>query len=186
VDKTDFLHRLKGLRAFQSAEQALFSAGTLTGQKRGCVQVGQFRTFDPVDMQGLIHNGSCFGLCMGAGQGRRRLDDSRLARSKSFCAQVGSVAEAGFFLDRVRAFKNARQVYKQKLVYRIVVIVNGTPHLWISQVLSTRSGVYGSHKPVGCPCICLKEKLDKIWPCAESRVFAQSVPVDMQKLIHSG
>jgi hypothetical protein len=66
VDKQDFLHRLKGLRAFQAAEQALFLAGTLTGQKIACAQVGQFRTFDPVDMHGLIHSaGGLDGLQSG-------------------------------------------------------------------------------------------------------------------------
>jgi hypothetical protein len=60
VDKRDFLHRLNGLRAFQPAGQALFLARTLTGQKKGSGQAGQFRTFDPVDMQGLIHSGADF------------------------------------------------------------------------------------------------------------------------------
>jgi hypothetical protein len=36
-------------------------AGTLTGQKTGCVQVSRFRTFDPVDMHGLVHRGGQFG-----------------------------------------------------------------------------------------------------------------------------
>jgi hypothetical protein len=79
-----------------------------------------------------------------------------------------------------------RQVYNQKLVYRIVVIVNDPLALWISQVLSTRSDVYGAHKAVGCLCMCLMEKLDKISGCAEKPGSSQSVPVDMQTLIHSG
>jgi hypothetical protein len=33
--------------------------------------------------------------------------------------------------------------------------------------------------------MCLVEKMDKKSRCAKSPVFAQSVPVDMQKLIHS-
>jgi hypothetical protein len=77
------------------------------------------------------------------------------------------------------------QVYKQKLVYRIVVVVNEGAHLWISLLLSTRSGVYAPHKPVGLPCVCLREKMDKKSGCAKTACFAQSVPVDMQKLIHS-
>ena len=60
VDKSDFLHRLKGLPAFEAAEQGLFLAGTETGQKNGCGQVAWFRTFDPVDIHGLVHRrGDC-------------------------------------------------------------------------------------------------------------------------------
>jgi hypothetical protein len=81
--------------------------------------------------------------------------------------------------------QQARQVYKQKLVYRIVVVVNDGAHLWINPVYSTRSNVYLPHKPVGQPCMCLVEKMDKNPRRAKCRVFAQSVPVDMQKLIHS-
>jgi hypothetical protein len=66
-----------------------------------------------------------------------------------------------------------------------VVIVNGGAHLWISRVLSTRSTVYSPYKPVGLPCMCLVEKMDKKSRCAKSPVSAHSVPVDMQKLIHS-
>jgi hypothetical protein len=55
VDKLDFFHKLKGLRALQAAEQALYVAGTKTGQKIGRRTTRQFRTFDPVDIQQLIH-----------------------------------------------------------------------------------------------------------------------------------
>ena len=51
---------LKGIRCFQTAEQGLRLAGTLTGQKNGSAQVAQFRTFDPVDMHGLVHSGDPF------------------------------------------------------------------------------------------------------------------------------
>jgi len=85
----------------------------------------------------------------------------------------------------MRSLKKLYQVYQQKLVYRIVVIVNVDTHLWIKQVLSTRSSVYARHKAVGCHCICRVSKLDKILVCMKNHVFAQSVPVDMQMLIHS-
>lgn len=90
-----------------------------------------------------------------------------------------------FFFRPRPAFGKGPQVYPQKYVYRIVVIVNGGAHLWISMVLSTRSGVYVPHKPVDLPCMCLVEKMDKKSRCAKSRVFAHFVPVDIQKLIHS-
>lgn len=51
---------LKGLRGFQTAEQGLRLARTLTGQKNGSAQVARFRTFDPVDMHGLVHSGGQF------------------------------------------------------------------------------------------------------------------------------
>jgi hypothetical protein len=78
------------------------------------------------------------------------------------------------------------QVYQQKFKYRIVVVVNVGTHLWINPVFSTRSSVYAQYKAVGCHCICGVSKLDKISACGKNHVFAQSVPVDMQMLIHSG
>lgn len=65
VDKFDFFHKLKGLRAPEALEQTLLPAGTETGQKMGRCAVRQFRTFDPVDIQQLIHKRSgnrCFAL----------------------------------------------------------------------------------------------------------------------------
>jgi len=55
VDKPSLLNNLKGLRVPQATGQGLHPAGTLTGQKNAGGQVGQFRTFAPVDMHGLIH-----------------------------------------------------------------------------------------------------------------------------------
>ena len=95
------------------------------------------------------------------------------------------MAGAEIFFGRIGRFKKGRQVYKLKLVYKIVVIVNVGAHLWISLVFPTGSVVYAPHKPVGGACICQVEKMDKIRGGAKSRAFAQSVPVDMQKLIHS-
>jgi len=55
VDKLDFFHKLKGLRVPEAVEQTLFLERTKTGQKI-CRRVArQFRTFDPVDIQQLIH-----------------------------------------------------------------------------------------------------------------------------------
>jgi hypothetical protein len=113
-----------------------------------------------------------------------RVDDLwQRGRRRVAVAAVGQAGVENFFSARP-ALKRGRQVYKQKLVYRMMVIVNGVPHLWISRVYSTGSGVYVPHKPVGCSCMCLVEKLDKNWDRGKSRRFAQSIPVDMQKLIH--
>jgi len=91
------------------------------------------------------------------------------------------------FFSNAFVFANAgRQVYKQKLVYRIVIVVNDPHPLWISQVLFTRSNVYVPHKAVRRPCMCLVEKLDKIRGRRKKQCSSQSVPVDMQTLIHNG
>ncbi len=65
VDKPDFFHKLKGLRAPEALEQTLLLDGTETGQEICRRIVRQFRTFDPVDIQQLIHKRAgnrCFEL----------------------------------------------------------------------------------------------------------------------------
>jgi hypothetical protein len=57
VDKRDFFHKLKGLRVPEAVVQTLLPAGTKTGQKICRRVVRHFRTFDPVDIQQLIHKG---------------------------------------------------------------------------------------------------------------------------------
>lgn len=116
----------------------------------------------------------------------RQSADAGRAVEAGFGIAFGDVAEARFFFDRVRFGKAAPQVYKQKLVYRIVVIVNDPYPLWISRLLFTRSNVYVPHKAVGRACMCLREKLDKISRLEQKPLSAQSVPVDMQTFIHSG
>jgi hypothetical protein len=66
-----------------------------------------------------------------------------------------------------------------------VVVVNGAAHLWISPIFSTTSIVYVRRNPVGYRCVCLREKMDKNPDWAKNRRSPQSVPVDMQMLIHS-
>lgn len=67
-----------------------------------------------------------------------------------------------------------------------MVIINDTHLLWISQVLFTRSNVYVAYKAVGCPCMFLVEKLDKIFAPGKKPRSTQSIPVDMQTFIHNG
>jgi hypothetical protein len=128
VDKPGLLHRLKGLRALKAAEQGLRLARTLTGQKTACVQVGWFRTFDPVDIHGLVHRRPGW-----QGRGRGLGQAGRLAGVGIFFAQPGKrsgfAAEAACALEDVarskpkkfsgelRSSETGRQVYKQKLVY---------------------------------------------------------------------
>jgi hypothetical protein len=55
VDKRDFFHKLNGLRVPEAVEQTLLLERIKTGQKI-CRRVARhFRTFDPVDIQQLIH-----------------------------------------------------------------------------------------------------------------------------------
>lgn len=55
VDNRDFFHMLKGLRAVLPVGQTLRLDRIETGQKSGARRTRQFRTFDPVDIQQLIH-----------------------------------------------------------------------------------------------------------------------------------
>lgn len=80
VDKPDFLHKLKGLPSVEAAEQGLRLAGTETGQKNGCGQVAWFRTFDPVDIHGLVHRGGQFTRFQRVFRSADRVDVAILAR----------------------------------------------------------------------------------------------------------
>jgi hypothetical protein len=55
VDNRDFFYMLKGLRAVLPVGQTLRLDRIETGQKNGARRTRQFRTFDPVDIQQLIH-----------------------------------------------------------------------------------------------------------------------------------
>jgi hypothetical protein len=107
------------------------------------------------------------------------VDVEHVSKSRA-CPESGN-----FFSGRAVAFEARRQVYNQKLVYRIIVIVNGATLLWISRVFSTTSNVYGPHKAVGWSCMCLVAKLDKNSDCAKNRFSPHFVPVDIHTLIHS-
>jgi hypothetical protein len=100
---------------------------------------------------------------------------------------VGSVLPKSkiFFFGRHATFNASPQVYTQKLVYRMIVVVNGGTLLWISRVLSTTSNVYGSHKAVRRSCMCLVAKLDKKRGCTKSLRSPHFVPVDIHTVIHS-
>ena len=205
MDKRDFFHKLKGLRACKRAGKNLYPAGIETGQKIAVFALPRFRTFDPVDMHGFIHmqaffeqqsvDVQCRWQCadqvdVGLRSGLAALPESkknfrRLQRGRRRCAgRPEWFAGAGFFFRHNAAHPPVPQVYKQKLVYRIVVVVNGTPHLWISRILSTTSSVYVAVNPVGYRCVCLREKMDKNPGKTKSGRSPQSVPVDMQMLIH--
>jgi hypothetical protein len=120
------------------------------------------------------------GFCFAEGFARQGDEVEAVLRSRPSTRPKSKI-----FFRRGRYWNEVVRFTNKKLVYRMIVIVNGVPPLWISRVFSTGSGVYAPYKPVGCPCMCLVEKLDKNWDLGKSRRFAQSIPVDMQKLIHS-
>jgi hypothetical protein len=103
VDKPDFLHKLKGLRAFEAAEQGLRLVRTLTGQKIGCVQVAWFRTFDPVDIHGLVHRVAGFQ----ASEAVLTIPDKRRGRDPG---RFASVTGVGKIFARSRAVSRSRPV----------------------------------------------------------------------------
>ena len=74
MDKRDFFHKLKGLRVPEAVGQTLLLERIKTEQK-SCGRVArQFRTFDPVDIQQLIHKRAenrALGA-VGSQPGRRR------------------------------------------------------------------------------------------------------------------
>jgi hypothetical protein len=91
VDNRDFFHKLKGLRALEALAQTLFLDGTETGQKI-CRRVErQFRTFDPVDIQQLIHRRAGKRLCRALDAGL--VDVVQVSKS-------GSCPESGNFFFR--------------------------------------------------------------------------------------
>lgn len=175
MDKSHFSHRFKGLRTFEKPAQALCRTRTLTGQKNAPLRIGDFRTFDPVDMQGFIHSGPIFGadrLAIGLAAAFRRVPGSS-ARVAEHAFETASGIDVAvvlvslslpepLFFGPCRIDRNASQVYKLKLKYRIVIVVNAGAHLWISQVLSTTSSAYAPYKRVVCPCMLGRQKLDKI------------------------
>jgi len=87
-----------------------------------------------------------------------------------------------FFFERAARSTSGLQ---PKSVYKDSSSVNNCPFLWISQLTDEKSSVYARYKPVICCCMFLVANLDKNRGCGKSRVFAQSVPVDIKKLIHS-
>jgi hypothetical protein len=56
VDKSNFLHKLKGLARVRCAEQALYPACTKGAQFFRRAERTCFCTFAPVDMHGFVHS----------------------------------------------------------------------------------------------------------------------------------
>jgi len=106
VDKTNFLHRLKGLAAVGCAAQSLYRACTECAQIWRDSELLAFCTFAPVDMQAFVHSGCCLG-CRQAGW-------SRCAAREQRCQDL---VEQGFE-ERIRfpmRQPNSSSDFKKKL-----------------------------------------------------------------------
>ena len=192
MDKPVFLHRVNGLRASRWAGQTLLLACTVFVQIRRACESRPFCTFLPVDIHGLVHSW------------RRQVDQHRLAEPACWRAErvlrpgpacrrragrdvqlsVNSRARnENFFFERAARSTSGLQ---PKSVYKDSSSVNNCPFLWISRLTDEKSSVYARYKPVICPCMFLVANLDNNRERGKSRVFSQSVPVDIKKLIHSG
>ena len=99
----------------------------------------------------------------------------------SFLPTIGCVVKKKFF-DRTAQGTSGLQ---PKSVYKDSSSVNNCHFLWISQLTDEKSVVYTRYKPVICRCMFLVANLDKIRGRGKSRVFAQTVLVDIKNLIHT-
>jgi hypothetical protein len=184
---------------FFSTESTAYAAWK--GLHNACAQRGPKldKKSSSGNSRGFAH--TLLWICMG-------LSTRAIARRYSLSTDAGNKAISGFKafagmwcrkFGRCRAFEliaphsnwkmppplARSQVYPQMHVYRIVVVVNGMPLLWISLDSSTASKAYAAYKEVVCPCMCPLEKLDNISRSRDSVRFPHSVPVDIQMLIHS-
>ena len=130
----------------------------------------------PWQFAGVFTSLSCFATSQ---MYRKHVGSDRTDSGNCLSGQVAG------WTDRGRVFSDFSGLPLQ-LVYRIVVVVNACPFLWIRPFFSTTSGVYDTHKPVGCSCMCPLAKMDNNSSEDKSVASSQSVPVDMQKLIHNG
>lgn len=73
---------------------------------------------------------------------------------------------------------------KNKSVYKLVVVVNSSRFLWISQADTVESTVYGLHNHTRKPCMAEERFLDKNRRSHNRTVYAQTMPVDIHTLIH--
>ena len=98
MDKWDFFHKLKGLREPEAVAQTLFLDGIETGQKIGGRFGLQFRTFDPVDIQQLIHKAGKDELFLSWKRWFFRADSETWSTSRQ--CRTACMSEVGlFFFD---------------------------------------------------------------------------------------
>jgi len=191
VDKVVFLHNVNGLRAFGCAGQTLRLACTDLVQISEACGRQSFCTFVPVDMHGFVHSrrqlvrAGC--RCQPAASERERFSDvanqSRTWPSRKCGFQPTDEAsnEKKIFGRTARSTSGLQP----KSVYKDSSSVNNCHFLWISLLTDKKSVVYARYKPVVWRCMFLVANLDKNRERGKSRVFAQTVPVDIKKFIHT-
>ena len=69
---------------------------------------------------------------------------------------------------------------------KIVVVVNRAGFLWITDDFSTGSMTWMLYKQVACLCMAQELLLNKVSSVDKGGACTQSVPVDIQSLIHRG
>ena len=79
----------------------------------------------------------------------------------------------------------APSVYKNKSVYKLVVVVNRSRFLWITTSISTEPATYDLYNSTRKPCMAEERFLDKNGVLHSPRVYAQTMPVDIHNVIHS-
>jgi hypothetical protein len=191
VDKVVFLHNVNGLRASGCAGQALRLACTDLVQMSAACRSQPFCTFVPVDMHGFVHSRCQLARavchCQPVASERERFSD--LANQ----SRTWPGRKCGF--PPTNAASNEKKIFgrtarstsglQPKSVYKDSSSVNNCHFLWISLLTDKKSVVYARYKPVICCCMFLVANLDKNRDRGKSRVFAQTVPVDIKKLIHT-
>lgn len=96
--------------------------------------------------------------------------------TKTVC-ELATADQKNFFFD-------ASSVYNQDLYTTLVVVVNACTFLWTSRLTAKKSAVYAQNKPVHYSAKFLMANLDKIFACEKTSTFAQTIPVDIQHVIH--
>ena len=119
--------------------------------------------------QGPRVSGKCESAAQGCVKRRLRLSANSCATTKKKFAERTARGSPGL---------------QPKSVYKDSSSVNNCRFLWISRLTDEKSAVYGRYKPVACRCMFLVANLDNNPGRGKSAVSAQTVPVDIKKLIH--
>lgn len=155
MDKSNFLHKLKGLPTFQCAGQALYPACTEGAQILLGVQSGRFCTIPPVDMHGFVHTpfGHASGAWANVGLGEqenvsaeRKAASEVLVQARSEAWDQQSDGRQQKKILRTRSLRSSGLQAKE--VYKNSSSVNNDPFLWISRLTDMKSSAYTRYKPV--------------------------------------
>jgi len=183
VDKVVFLHSVNGLRRHEAAGQLVFWACSKGGQNSAAACYSAFCTYRPVDMQRVFHKTSRNPVSAPAQKlfwpSAFGLVSMKFGDCRTMCRGGRIVETRKFFL------KNSSPGLQLNAVYKMIVIVNDAPLLWIRRLSREESSVYSTDNPVYFRAELLVMVLDKIFACAKRASSSQTAPVDIKYLIHS-